>query len=101
MECANVIMIHAAPWSLRIDVRDESGASVAFVDRLTRRVAYCPITRVRRQGNTFTREDEWPRSEDLGRPLLLPGGEVGILRQRSNAGDGSDWRWTVGLYNRA
>lgn len=39
MERANVIMIHAAPESLRIDVRDESGARVAFVDRLTRRVA--------------------------------------------------------------
>lgn len=59
------------------------------------------MTRVRRQGDTFTREDEWPRSEDLGRPVLLPGGEVGILRQRWNAGDGSEWRWTVEFYNRA
>jgi hypothetical protein len=58
------------------------------------------MTRVRRRGDTFTREDEWPQDEDIGRPVLLPGGEVGILRQWWNAEDGSEWRWTVEFYNR-
>lgn len=100
MERADAVIIHAAPDSLRIDVRDESGARVAFVDRLTRAGDYFPMTRVRRRVDTFTREDEWPQDEDLGRPVLLPGGEVGILRQWWNAEDGSEWRWIVEFYNR-
>jgi hypothetical protein len=100
MEPADVVILHAAPDSLRIEVRDEAGDRVAFADRLERRGPYRPMTRVRRRGNTFVREDEWPLPEDIGRPVLLPGGEVGILRSWWNADDGSEWRWTVEFYNR-
>ncbi|MEX2225196.1 MAG: hypothetical protein WEB52_01955 [Dehalococcoidia bacterium] len=99
MERADAIMIHAAPNSLRIEVRDEAGERVAFVDRLKREGRHFPMTRIRRRGETLVREDEWPQDEDIGRPVLLPGGEVGILKQWWNAEDGSEWRWTVEFYN--
>ena len=99
MEHAEAVLIHAAPDSLRIEVRDEDGKRVAYVDRLERDGAYFPMTRVRRSGDTFVREDEWPREEDIGRPVLLPGGEVGILKQWWNAEDGSEWRWNLEFYN--
>jgi hypothetical protein len=99
MESAEVILIHAAPDMLSIEVRNESGVRVAFVDRLEREGPYTPMTRVRRRGDTLAREDEWPRDEDIGRPVLLPGGEVGILQQWWNAEDGSAWRWSVEFYN--
>jgi hypothetical protein len=47
----------------------------------------------------ITREDLWPENDDIGRPVILPGGEVGILLGWSNADDGSEWRWQVEFYN--
>jgi len=34
-----------------------------------------------------------------GAAIILPGGEVGILRSWWNAADGSEWRWQVEFYN--
>jgi hypothetical protein len=42
-----------------------------------------------------TREDVWPGPEHLGLPMLLPGGEVGRLRDFEHAEDGSSWRYTL------
>ena len=57
------------------------------------------LTRTLRQAQG-TREDLWPAAEDIGRPVMLPGGEVGILRAWWNAKDGGEWRWQVEFYNR-
>ena len=57
------------------------------------------MTRLRRSGNRVLREDGWPVGEYIGRPVLLPGGEVGILKTWWNAADGTEWRWTVEFYN--
>ena len=46
-------------------------------------------------------EDRWPTAADLGAPVIMPGGEVGILIAWWNAEDGSEWRWQVELYNHA
>jgi hypothetical protein len=100
MDHANVVLIHAAPDVLRIEVRDESGRRIAFADRLSREGRYVPMTRIRRAGDGFVREDTWPAEEDIGLPVLLPGGEIGILRSWWNADDGSEWRWTLEFYNR-
>ena len=32
-------------------------------------------------------------------PVLLPGGEVGVLLSWRNAADESEWRWQVEFYN--
>ena len=57
------------------------------------------MTRLRRTGRDVVREDGWPEKEDIGRPVILPGGEVGILKEWWNAADGSEWRWSVEFYN--
>lgn len=98
MEAAAVVLVHAAPESLRVEVRDDEGRRLAFADGL-RRTADRPITRLTRSGDSITREDLWPAEEDIDRPVILPGGEVGILKQWWNADDGSEWRWQIELYN--
>ncbi|HZP56470.1 MAG TPA: hypothetical protein VFC53_02820 [Dehalococcoidia bacterium] len=100
IEPAQALMLHAAPDRLRVEVRDDAGNLLAFGDQLALEGPYFPMTRLRRQGARVIREDLWPTAEDIGRPVLLPGGEAGILEAWWNAADGSEWRWTVEFYNR-
>ncbi|MGZ5291447.1 MAG: DUF7712 family protein [Actinomycetota bacterium] len=37
----------------------------------------------------------WPREEPLGLPVLLPGGEIGRLRQFVHDDDGGTWRYVL------
>jgi hypothetical protein len=98
LDATETLLVHAAPDVLRVEVRDDDGKRLAFGDGLTR-TADRPIARLTRKGDTITRLDLWPEGEDIGRPVILPGGEVGILKTWWNADDGSEWRWTVELYN--
>ncbi|HYI14372.1 MAG TPA: hypothetical protein VEX37_03200 [Thermomicrobiales bacterium] len=98
LDATDVLLVHAAPASLRVEVRDDDGNRLAFADGLTR-TADRPIARLTRTSGSVTRLDLWPEAEDIGRPVILPGGEVGILKAWWNADDGSEWRWTVELYN--
>ena len=99
MEHNDNVWLHAAPDALRIEVRNESGERIAYVDQLARTSAYFPMTRIIRSGHTFTREDRWPTNADIGAHVLLPGGEVGVLKSWWNAADGSEWRWDIEFYN--
>lgn len=45
------------------------------------------------------RDDRWPQPDDLGSPVILPGGEVGILTAWWNTPTRDEWRWAVELYN--
>ena len=94
----DVLLVHAAPDILRVEVRDDDGRRLAFADGLPR-TANRPIARLTRAGSTIERVDLWPEEQDIGRPVILPGGEVGILKAWWNAADGSEWRWTIELYN--
>jgi hypothetical protein len=97
---ADVVIVHAAPNALRVEVRDDDGARIAFADGLPRTGGYFPMTRLRKAaGATLSREDGWPSPDDLGRTVLLPGGEAGALKSWWNADDGSEWRWTIEFYN--
>jgi hypothetical protein len=98
LDATDRLLVHAAPETLRVEVRDDNGNRVAFADGLTR-TADRPIARLTRTGSGLTRLDLWPEADDIGRPVILPGGEVGILKTWWNAADGSEWRWTVELYN--
>jgi hypothetical protein len=101
IDAADVVLVHAAPNALRIEVRDDAGARVAFAQKLRREGDYFPMTRIRRTaGGALSREDGWPQAEDIGRVVLLAGGEAGTLKAWWNAGDGSEWRWSVEFYNR-
>jgi hypothetical protein len=98
LDATDVLLVHAAPDALRVEVRDDEGRRVAFGDQLAR-TADRPIARLRREGDRVTREDLWPEAADISRPVILPGGEVGILISWWNAPDGSEWRWRVEFYN--
>jgi hypothetical protein len=45
------------------------------------------------------RREVWPTRDMLGLPVLIAGGETGILREWENAADHSWWRWTVEFSN--
>jgi hypothetical protein len=94
----NVLLVHAAPAQLNVEVRNDAGQVVARGQDLQRTVS-TPITRLRCQGAQVLREDIWPDSADLGTPVLLPGGEVGILQQWWNDPAEQEWRWQVEFYN--
>jgi hypothetical protein len=98
LDATDVLLVHAPPNALRVEVRDDAGTLLAFGDQLER-TADRPMARLSRDGGRITREDLWPHDTDIGRPVILPGGEVGILQSWWNAADGSEWRWQVEFYN--
>lgn len=101
LEPTPVLWVHAAPPSLAVEVRDDEGRVVATGGPLVRTGARLPATRLSMAAGRIEREDRWPGAPDLGAPIILPGGEVGILKAWWNAADGSEWRWQVEFYNRA
>src|SRR5207237_10458545 len=98
LDATHVLLVHAPPRSLTVEVRSDAGARLAFGKDLSQ-TADRPMARLRRYGDQIEREDLWPMAEDIGRLVILPGGEVGTLMQWWNADDGSEWRWQVELYN--
>jgi hypothetical protein len=93
-----VLLVHAAPPVLSVTVRDAEGRVVAAAEDLEA-TGETPIARLRVDYQEITREDIWPTELDLETPVLLPGGEVGILKAWWNAPDQSEWRWQIELYN--
>src|SRR5690606_30803115 len=89
MDVADVVLVHAPPPSLRVEILDEdTGALLAKGDHLERQGKRFPMGRLIREGDAVRREDGWPGPDDIGRPVILPGGEVGILKEWWNAVDG-------------
>ena len=100
LEPAGVVWAHSAPDPLRVEVRDDDGALLASADQLRRTSEISlPMTRLSRVGRTIVRADEWPAADDIGRVVLLPGGEAGTLTSWWHAVDGSEWRWSIEFYN--
>ena len=98
LEATNVLFVHAPPPILTVEVRSDGGARLAYAQDLAR-TADRPMARLTIQGEKITREDLWPTQNDIGQPVILPGGEVGQLLSWWNAEDGSEWRWRVEFYN--
>jgi len=92
------VLSHALPERIDVEVRDASGAVVAAARGLDGG-ASTPMARLSIQGEAVTRENVWPDGSDLGKPVILPGGEIGILRSWWNADDGSQWTWNVEFHN--
>ena len=101
LDATEVLWAHAVPASIDVTVRDADDRVVATGKALRRAGERLPLTRFARSGDTIQREDRWPTDADLGTPVILPGGEVGILTSWWNADDGSEWRWQVEFYNHA
>lgn len=92
------VLVHAAPPTLEVTVRDDSGAVVASGDTLERG-APGPMSYLVRTGDRIELEDGWPSDADIGRLVILPGGETGELTAWWHAEDKSEWRWSVEFYN--
>jgi hypothetical protein len=92
------VLVHAAPPRLDVTVRDDDGNVVAEGLGLDRG-APGPITFLIRDGREIRLEDGWPSDRDLGRLVILPGGEAGVLKAWWHAEDHSAWRWQVELSN--
>ncbi|HVB77902.1 MAG TPA: hypothetical protein VNI34_08920 [Candidatus Nitrosotalea sp.] len=98
MAAADRVLVHAAPSSLRVEVTDEDNRLVAFGDGLTRSQE-SPMTCLTVRDGRVERAEIWPAEDEIDLPVILPGGEVGLLKSWWNAEDRSEWRWTIELYN--
>ncbi len=93
------LLVHAAPPVLDVEVRRADDGAVLARGTGLRRHAEGPMAFLVRSADRVTLEDGWPRDDDVGRLVLLPGGEAGLLRSWQHADDGSWWRWTVEFAN--
>ncbi|MDP9181872.1 MAG: hypothetical protein M3P04_03720 [Actinomycetota bacterium] len=94
----DVVLAHALPSRVDVVVRDESDRVVASAEGLDGE-GETPMARLRLVDGAVTRESVWPTEEDLLLPVILPGGEVGVLISWWNAEDHSAWRWQLELSN--
>ena len=92
------VLVHAAPPTLEVIVTDESGTTVAHGEGLERHEEG-PMSFLVRRGDRIELEDGWPSDADVGRLVILPGGETGELKSWWHADDKSEWRWQVEFYN--
>lgn len=98
LDATDVLLVHAAPEKLNVEVRSSEGDFLAKGNDLVR-TASTPVARLRLEGATITREDIWPTEADYDTPVLLAGGEVGILQMWWNDAQHQEWRWNIELYN--
>ena len=98
LDATNVIIVHAAPEKLNVEVRDDQGNVLARGENLPR-TTNSPMARLRRQGNKITREDIWPTEADYGTLVIVAGGEVGTLQKWWNDEGQQEWRWSLEFYN--
>ncbi|MBB3081991.1 hypothetical protein [Geodermatophilus sabuli] len=92
------VLVHAAPARLQVEVVAEDDSVVVRADS-DRDGDYSPITLLQLDGGTVTRSEVWPDAAMQGLPVLLPGGEVGVLTAWEHAEDHSWWRWSVEFSN--
>jgi hypothetical protein len=92
------VLVHAAPPKLDVVVRDEGERVVAAGYGLERHQPG-PMSFLIRSAAEVRLEDGWPSQGDLGRLVILPGGEAGILTAWWHADDRREWRWQVEFSN--
>src|SRR5438105_556905 len=92
----DILLVHAAPQVLAVTVCADAGQVLAEGKDL-QRTEDTPIARLTRTGNRIERADIWPSEADIGRLVLLAGGEAGTLKQWWHAADRSEWRWQIEL----
>lgn len=92
------ILVHAAPSVIDVIVRTNDDKKVAEGSAL-RADGDSPMARLQLVEGKVIRTQIWPTEADLEKPVIFPGGEVGILKSWWNPADESEWRWQVELYN--
>jgi hypothetical protein len=93
------LLVHAAPPVLNVDVRDDNGNLLASARKLERKF-YSPMMLLQREGDRITRTELWPDESAIGTPVILGGGEVGVLKAWWHSDAKDEWRWQVEFYNR-
>jgi hypothetical protein len=73
------VLIQAAPADAKIEVIDGDHRVLARAD-LERSGDYSPMTLIELDGGAMRRSEVWPDQDMYGLPVLLAGGETGILR---------------------
>ena len=92
------VLIHAAPGRAAIEIIDADDRLIARAN-LNRSGEYRPMTLVELEGSTLRRSEIWPTEQQYGLPVLLSGGEAGILQAWQHADDHSWWRWSLEFSN--
>ena len=94
----NQVLIHAAPSQAAVEIIDADDQLVARAS-LNRSGEYSPMTLIERDGPTLRRSEIWPTEQHYGLPVLLSGGEAGILQAWQHAEDHTWWRWSLEFSN--
>lgn len=92
------VLIHAAPARAHLEVRDEEDRLIARGD-VDRDDDYTPMTLLEIDSGQLRRREIWPDPSLYGVPVLVAGGEVGLLQHWQHAEDHSWWRWSVEFSN--
>jgi hypothetical protein len=92
------VLVHAAPAQASVEVIADGGKLVARED-LDRDGDYSPMTLIELDGEHIRRSEVWPDEDLHGLPVLLAGGEVGILKAWRHSDDPAWWRWSVEFSN--
>ena len=92
------VLVHAAPARMQIEIRADNDRRIA-TGLLEREGEYSPMTLVEIDGDSLHRREVWPDESFYGLPVLLAGGEVGLLTRWEHAEDRSWWRWSVEFSN--
>lgn len=92
------VLIHAAPAQLQVEVVSDDRELIAE-GHLDREGDYSPITLLELSHGKARRSEVWPDESHYGLPVLIAGGEVGVLQSWQHADDRSWWRWQVEFSN--
>lgn len=91
-------LVHAAPAQLQLQVMADDGSMICRGD-LDREGDYSPITLLELGDGEPRRSEVWPDESFYDLPVLIAGGEVGLLLKWEHADDHSWWRWAVEFSN--
>jgi hypothetical protein len=92
------VLVHAAPAQLQLTIVADDDTVVLRADA-ERDGDYSPVTLLELGDGRVRRSEVWPGPDLFGLPVLLPGGEVGVLTAWEHAPDRSWWRWSVEFSN--
>lgn len=98
LESTERLLYHAAPPVLTVEVYNGKGDRIAYGQDLEK-TDDSPMCLLERDGDGVKRTDIWPTEAHHELPVLLPGGEVGVLKSWWHAEDKKEWRWNIELYN--
>lgn len=92
------VLVHAAPAHAQVEIRGDDDRLIARGD-LEREGEYSPMTLVEIDGPHLRRREIWPDDSLYGVPVMIAGGEVGLLERWEHSDDHTWWRWSVEFSN--